>query len=93
MSDIDTKSAENDTTESAMNIVAEATIEASQKDLDQILTGFPENELAVRRTTTASPTKDRPFEIRADEGETLLQFHEACVEREIVLNIRRLSRQ
>ena len=40
-----------------------------------------------------SLSRKQLFEVRADEGETLLEFHEACVGRGIDLDIRRLSRQ
>jgi hypothetical protein len=81
-----------------MNVVAQVTIRDSRSEghsaLDRLVAEFIDDELAVRRMPDApSGTAEQSFEVRADEDETLLGFHEACVERGIDLDIRRLSRQ
>ena len=82
-----------------MNVVAMVTVRDSRSEgrsaLDRVAAEFVEDELAVRRMADAprSDIGEQLFEVRAAEGETLLGFHEACVERGIDLDIRRLSRQ
>ena len=99
MSEIDPGSGETESTDPAMDIVAMVTTQDSRSEghsaLDRVATEFIEDELAVRRMADAprTDTGEQPFEVRVDEGETLLGFHEACVERGIDLEIRRLSRQ
>ena len=99
MSEIDPGSGETESAESAMTVVAQVTIQDSRSEghsaLDRVAAEFIDDELAVRRMTDAprSDTGEQSFEVRADEDETLLGFHEACVERGIDLDIRRLSRQ
>ena len=99
MSEIDPGSGEIESTEPTMNVVAMVTTQDSRSEghsvLDRVAAEFIEDELAVRRMADA-PRSDiggQPFEVRAEEGETLLGFHEVCVERGIDLDIRRLSRQ
>ena len=98
MSEIDPGSGETESAESAMNVVAQVTIRDSRSEehsvFDRVAAEFVDDELAVRRMPDApSGTAEQSFEVRAAEGETLLGFHEACVERGIDLDIRRLSRQ
>ena len=98
MSEIDPGSGETESAEPAMNVVAQVTIQDSRSEghsaLDRVAAEFIDGELAVRRMADApSGTAEQSFEVRADEGEALLRFHEACVERGIDLDIRRLSRQ
>ena len=99
MSEIDPGSGETESTDPAMDIVAMVTTEDTRSEghsaLDRVATEFIEDELAVRRMADAprTDTGEQPFEVRVDEGETLLGFHEACVEQGIDLEIRRLSRQ
>ena len=98
MSEIDPGSGETESAEPAMNVVAQVTIQDSRSKgrsaLDRVAAEFIEDELAVRRMADAPDgTAEQSFEVRADEDETLLGFHEACVERGIDLDIRRLSRQ
>jgi hypothetical protein len=99
MSEIDPGSGETESTDPAMDIVAMVTTQDSRSEghsaLDRVATEFIEDELAVRRMADAprTDTGEQPFEVRVDEGETLLGFHEACVEQGIDLEIRRLSRQ
>ena len=99
MSEIDPGGGETESTDPAMDVVAMVTTEDSRSEghsaLDRVAAEFVEDELAVRRMADAprSDTGGQPFEVRAAEGETLLGFHEACVERGIDLDIRRLSRQ
>ena len=99
MSKIDSGSDETESTGPAMDVIAMVTTEDSRSEghsaLDRVAAEFIEDELAVRRMADA-PRSDiggQPFEVRANEGETLLGFHEACVEQGIDLEIRRLSRQ
>ena len=99
MSEIDSGSDETESTDPAMDVIARVTTQDSRSEghsaLDRVAAEFIEDELAVRRMADA-PRGDiggQPFEVRADEGETLLGFHEACVEQGIDLDIRRLSRQ
>ena len=99
MSKIDSGSDETESTDPAMNVIAQVTIRDSRSEghsaLDRVAAEFVEDELAVRRMADAprSDIGEQLFEVRAAEGETLLGFHEACVERGIDLDIRRLSRQ
>ena len=99
MSEIDPGSGEIESAEPAMNVVAQVAIQDSRSEghsaLDRVAAEFIEDELAVRQMADAPHTDsgEQSFEVRADEGETLLGFHEACVERGIDLDIRRLSRQ
>ena len=99
MSEIDPGSGETESAESAMNVVAQVTIRDSRSEghsaLDRVAAEFIDDELAVRRIADAPrhDTGKRSLKVRADEGETLLGFHEACVERGIDLDIKRLSRQ
>ena len=99
MSEIDPGSGETESAEPAMNVVAQVTIRDSRSEgrsaLGRVAAEFIDDELAVRRMADAprSDTGEQSFEVRADEGETLLGFHEACVERGINFDIRRLSRQ
>ena len=98
MNKIDPGSGETESAESAMNIVAQVTIRDSRSKgrsaLNRVAAEFIKDELAVRRMADApNGTAEQSFEVRADEGETLLGFHEACIERGIDLDIRRLSRQ
>ena len=99
MSEIDPGSGETESAEPAMNVVAQVAIQDSRSEghsaLDRVATEFVEDELAVRRMADAprSDNGEESFEVRADEGETLLGFHEACVEQGIDLDIRRLSCQ
>ena len=99
MSKIDSGSDETESTDPAMDVIAMVTTQDSRSEghsaLDRVATEFVEDELAVRRMADAprSDTGEESFEVRAEEGETLLGFHEACVERGIDLDIRRLSRQ
>ena len=99
MSEIDPGSGETESTEPTMNVVAQVTIRNSRSEghstLDRVAAEFIDNELAVRRMGDAPRTDsgEQSFEVRADEDETLLGFHEACVERGIDFDIRRLSRQ
>ena len=99
MSEIDPGSGETESAEPTMNVVAQVTIRDSCSEghsaLDRVAAEFIDDELAVRRMADAprSDTGEQPLEVRADEDETLLGFHEACVERGIDLEIRRLSHQ
>ena len=99
MSKIDSGSDETESTDPAMDVVAMVTTQDSRSEghsvLDRVAAEFIEDELAVRRMADAprSDIGEESFEVRADEGETLLGFHEACVEQGIDLDIRRLSRQ
>ena len=99
MSEIDPGSGETESAESAMTVVAQVTIQDSRSEghsaLDQVATEFIDDEFAVRWMADAPHTDsgEQSFEVRADKDETLLGFHEACVERGIDLDIRRLSRQ
>ena len=99
MSEIDPGSGETESVESATNVVAQVTIRDSRSEgrsaLDRVAAEFIDDELAVRRMADAPHTDsgEQSFEVRADEDETLLGFHEACVERGIDLEIRRLSHQ
>ena len=99
MSEIDPGSGETESTDPAMDIVAMVTTQDSRSEghsaLDRVATEFIEDELAVRRMADAprTDTGEQPFEVRVDEGETLLGFHEACVEQGIDLDIRWLSRR
>ena len=98
MSESDPGSGEPESAESTMTVVAQVTIRDSRSEehsaLDRVATEFIDDELAVKRMADApSDTAEQSFEVRADEDETLLGFHEACVERGIDLDIRRLSRQ
>ena len=93
------KSGEIESVESIINVVAQVTIRNSRSEghsaLDRVAAEFTEDELAVRRMADAPrhDTGEQSFEVRTDEDETLLGFHEACVERGINLDIRRLSRR
>ena len=99
MSEIDPGSGETESAEPVMNVVAQVTIRDSRSEghsaLDRLVAEFVDDELAVRRMADAprSDTGEQSFEVRTDEDETLLGFHEACVERGISLDIRRLSRR
>ena len=99
MSESDPGNGETESAESAMNVVAMVTVRDSRSEgrsaLDRVAAEFVEDELAVRRMADAprSDIGEQLFEVRAAEGGTLLGFHEACVERGIDFDIRRLSRQ
>ena len=99
MSKINSGSNETESTDPAMDVIAMVTTQDSRSEehsvLDRVAAEFIEDELAVRRMADAprSDTREESFEVRAEEGETLLGFHEVCVERGIDLDIRRLSRQ
>lgn len=93
MSETDHEDGETDGVRSGMTVVAQGSIEALKADLDRVLAEFTEDELVVRQPTDTRPSDRGTFEIRADEGETLLRFHEACGERGIVCSIERLYHQ
>lgn len=76
-----------------MNVVAEGNIEASESALDGVLAEFNDDELVVQRTSTTHSGNGQTFAVQANEGETLLRFHEACIEHGIVFDVTRLARQ
>lgn len=93
MSETDCEDSETEGVRSGMSVVAQGSIEASQTDLDRVLTEFTEDELVVRQPTDTRSGDRGIFEIQAGEGETLSRFHEACGEHGIVFSIERLYRQ
>ena len=93
MSEIDPESTENGGGASGTGIVARGTIEASRRALDRVRAEFPEDELVLERTPDPPSNEATAIGIQAGEGETLLQFHEACRERGITFGVARLSRQ
>jgi hypothetical protein len=93
MSEIDPENTENGGGASGTSVVAQGTIEASQRALDRVRAEFPEDELVLQRTPDQPSNGATAIEIQAGEGETLLQFHEACRERGITFDVTRLSRQ
>lgn len=76
-----------------MSFVAQITTEGELTDLSQVLTEFDEDNLTVERETDSPATDIQTIEVRTNEGEVLTQFHEACVEHNIRLNIRRISHE
>jgi hypothetical protein len=76
-----------------MTVVAQITTEDERADLSQALTGFNEDSLTVERETDSPSTETRTLEVRTSEGEVLTQFHEACVEHDIMLDIRRIYQE
>ena len=93
MTDRHLQTSQSEGIRTSMNVVAEGEIEAPESALDGVLAEFTEDELLIQRTSTTRSGGGRTFEIRASEGETLLQFHEACIEHGIVFDVKRLARR
>ena len=93
MSEIEPRNTENGTGANGISIVARGMIEASQPALDRVCAEFTEDELVLKQSTDASPDEARSVEIRAGEGETLLEFHEICGERGLGFAVTWLSHQ
>lgn len=76
-----------------MTVVAHITTDGEQADLSQVLAGFNEDNLTVEPENDSPSTDTRLVEVRTNDGEYLTQFHEACVEHDIMLNIRRIHHE
>jgi hypothetical protein len=91
MSEMNPRNTEIQTETSEMSAIAQGIIEAPQTDLNRVRAEFTEDKLVLEQPTDAPTGEAHSVEIRADESETLLAFHEACRERGIVFGITRLS--
>lgn len=76
-----------------MSIVAHIIAEGEQANLSHVLTGFTEDDLTVEPETDSPFTDAQTLEVRTSEGEVLTQFHEACTEHDIRLDIRRIRHE
>lgn len=88
MTDLDPANGQNE----GMSVVAQATIEAPigpRPSARRVCRAA----LMTKRMGETFSTGGTGFENRADEGETLLEFHEVCSEQELAFDITRLSRQ
>lgn len=93
MSKMDTGSDESGNRNREMSVLARGVIEASRSKVDRVIAEFSEDEIVIERISDAPSAERQTFEAYADEGETLLRFHEACNEQEITLDIEQLHRQ
>lgn len=93
MTSRETETPEGEGIRSSMSVIAEGSIEAPESALDGVLAEFTEDELVVQRTSTTRSGDEQTFAIQASEGETLLRFHEACIQQGTPFDVKRLTRQ
>ena len=74
-----------------MAVMGNFAVEADPARFDRVLSTLDRNTTVITdERDPSSPTDKRTVVVRADEGEALKQFHEACIEHEIVCEVRRI---